>query len=73
MIAKREATLTYTNAAPQYPGFNKGYWKEMEAIVQESMKFHCGEKNAYFVTGVAPGKNNHRFMDGIQGSTKNKV
>ena len=73
MVAEREATLTYINAAPQYPGFNKGYWKEMEEIVKDSMTEHCGKKDAYFVTGVAPGKNNHQFMDGKQGSIKNKV
>ena len=45
----------------------------MEEIVQDSMTNNCGEKNAYFVTGVAPGKVDHKFMDGKQGSIKNKV
>ena len=63
MIDDREATLTYTNAAPQHPDFNRGYWKEMEKYVQDSMTDHCGAENAYFVTGVAPGKdNNYRTM-----------
>ena len=68
--------MTFTNAAPQYPGFNKGYWKEMEEIVKTTMKndVHCGEENAYFVTGVTPGADDkrHRFLDG-EGEDKKKV
>ena len=74
MISEREATLTFTNAAPQYPGFNKGYWKEIEEIVKHSLAKpdHCGPENAYFVTGVAPGAEdkNHRYLTG-EGAQEN--
>ena len=52
--SEREATFTYTNAAPQYPGFNRGYWKDLEEMVKRIVATDCAE--TFFITGVAPGK-----------------
>ena len=62
MKEDREATLTFTNAAPQYPGFNQGYWYELEEMVKGHMEKNCGAENAFFITGVAPGKTD-RYLE----------
>lgn len=54
MDSEREATFTYTNAAPQYPGFNQGYWEEIEDMIKDNIVTDCAE--TFFITGVAPGK-----------------
>ena len=71
MTKIREATFTYTNAAPQYPGFNRGYWADMEEMVKNHIETNCGAENAFFITGVAPGQNNRYLWR--KSSAENRV
>jgi len=51
----RHATLTYTNAIPQDPCFNRIEWQEAEQLAYNTMKDNCHDKVvAYFITGAVP-------------------
>uniref|UniRef100_A0A7M5XCS7 Uncharacterized protein n=2 Tax=Clytia hemisphaerica TaxID=252671 RepID=A0A7M5XCS7_9CNID len=50
-----EATYTLTNAVPQYPGFNSGYWCELEQYTLQAMKTFCKGGVPYLITGATPG------------------
>lgn len=61
-----------TNVVPQYSGFNRGKWCNVEQTSKNKMKESCGEEGdkAYFITGVIPGRTSTAEAMGKKGKLK---
>lgn len=52
------ATFTYSNAVPQYLGFNRGQWKKFEGLIVNYVRTKCAAKKPtggkmYLMTGTS--------------------
>lgn len=51
------ATFTYSNAVPQYLGFNRGQWKKFEGLIVNYVRNQCAKKptggKMYLMTGTS--------------------
>ena len=53
-----KATFTYSNAVPQYLGFNRGQWKKFEGLIVNYVRTKCAAKmptggKMYLMTGTS--------------------
>lgn len=51
-----KSTFTYTNAVPQYPGWNRGQWKKYEGYIANYVQSVCAGKyggTMYLLTGTS--------------------
>ena len=53
-----KATFTYSNAVPQYLGFNRGEWKKFEGLIVNYVQTKCAAKTPtggemYLMTGTS--------------------
>ena len=51
-----KSTFTYTNAVPQYPGVNRGQWREYEGYIANYVQSVCAGKyggTMYLLTGTS--------------------
>lgn len=53
-----KATFTYSNAVPQYLGFNRGEWKKFEGRIVNYVRTNCAAKTPtggemYLMTGTS--------------------
>ena len=65
------ATFTYSNAVPQYLGFNRGQWKVFEGLIVTYVRNKCAAKKPtggkmYLMTGTS----NFRLQIGVAPPTQ---
>lgn len=65
-----KATFTYSNAVPQYLGFNRGQWQIFEGLIVDYVQTKCAKKptggKMYLMTGTS----NFRLQIGIAPPTQ---